>query len=79
MSLQSKGKRETRRIQPPLQSPPCLNNFCSFFGNCFKCRLLYEPCHFQVRELCPSPPYPRSLGTVTAWLLCLLPSVDRDF
>lgn len=57
MSLQSKEERETRRIQPPLQSPPCLNNFCSFFGNCLKCRLLYEPCHFQVRELSlPTPP-----------------------
>lgn len=73
----SKGKRDQKN---PVPAPvPSLHEQFLLFRNCFKCHLLYEPCHFQVRELCPSATHPRSLGTVTAWLLCLLPSVDQGF
>lgn len=76
MSLCSKEKDQKNPVPAPV---PCLREQFLLFRNCFKCRLLYEPCHFQVRKLCPSATHPRSLGTVTAWLLCLLPSVDQGF
>ena len=73
----SQGKRDQKNPVPAPASS--LHEQFLLFRNCFKCYLLYEPCHFQVRELCPSATHPRSLGTVTAWLLCLLPSVDQGF